>query len=70
MYLASHSLVYMYSVYLDYNSVGVHMHTWARVQVEGIETEGIDPDKDDVEEITYVYPAFFSPGTPGLLTFR
>jgi len=35
------------------NSLGVHMHTQARVQVDGIDTDGIDPDKDDVEERTY-----------------
>jgi len=35
------------------NSLGVDMHTWARVQVDGIDEDGIDPVKDDVEERTY-----------------
>ena len=51
------------------NCVCVHMQTGARVQVDGIETDGIELDKDDVEEITYIYPAFF-PRTPGWLTSR
>jgi len=35
------------------NNLGVHMHTWARVQVDGKDMDGIDPDKDNVEERTY-----------------
>jgi len=36
-----------------FNCLGVHMNTLARVQVGGINTGGIDPDKDDVEKRTY-----------------
>jgi len=53
MYFVSHSLVYMYSIFFWLNSLGVNMHTWARVEVDGTDKYGIDPDKDDVAEIKY-----------------
>jgi len=46
MYSVSHSLIYMYSVLFGLTSLGVNMHTWARVQVFGIDTDEIDPDQD------------------------
>jgi len=46
MYFVSHSLIYMYSVLFGLTSLGVNMHTWARVQVFGIDTDEIDPDQD------------------------
>jgi len=42
----------MYSIFFGLNSLSVNMHTWARVQVDGVDKDGIYPDKDDVEEIT------------------
>jgi len=46
VYFVSHSLVDMYSVLFGLTSLSVNMHTWlgARVQVFGIDTDGIDPD--------------------------
>ena len=46
MYFVSHSLIYMYSVLFGLTSLGVNMHTWARVQVFGIDMDEIDPDQD------------------------
>ena len=48
MYLVSHSLVYKYSFLFGLTRLGVNLHTWARVQVFGIDMDGIDQDQDDV----------------------
>jgi len=46
MCFVSHSLIYIYSALFGLTSLGVNMHTWARVQVFGIDTDELDPDQD------------------------